>query len=378
MIKMFLVLSSFIGRSSLVASQSCLGFNEACENDSDCCGHPQNNAVLHNPQKKVVCVMLNAGNPKRCFEAWGLGSTCQHDAQCLSQKCHGGACVRSQGPSVPSQDLHVPIRRLNKEVKQQSFNFSSDLKGCNSASIPSDTFIPIFVMSRDRLTALKKSVESYQQTFDSPYEIIILDHFSTYPPMLEYYKKMQDEKQFTVHSLKSASWNDALSESSRFIDQYLEDHPKAGYYVFTDSDVAFYNTKSDVLLFFAANLAACPEVKIIGPALKISNIPDSYEFNPKYLRNHKRFYADVPNVATWKDIGYHVVTQPIDTTFAMRRRETKFSRMIHKGNTLRAYAPYIATHTDWYDDSKNLPEDKIWYKAHLGQNEKISHHLKMF
>lgn len=277
-----------------------------------------------------------------------------------------------------TENISVAVKQqlFNFSLEQKSFNFSSDLKGCNDISIPSDLFIPIFVLSRDRLGALKKSVESYQQTFDSRYEIIILDHNSTYPPMLKYYEKMQEEKQFTVHFLQSTTWNDALSESSRFIEQHLEDHPEAGYYVFTDSDIAFYNTRSDVLLFFAANLASCPEIKIVGPALKISNIPDSYTWgSPVWKNRHKSFYADVPNVAVWKDIGYHVVKQPLDTTFGMRSRETKFARTILKTNTLRAYAPYIATHTDWYDDSKNLPEDKLWYKAHLGVNKEISHHL---
>eukprot|EP00571_Detonula_confervacea_P016822 CAMPEP_0172300408 /NCGR_PEP_ID=MMETSP1058-20130122/2511_1 /TAXON_ID=83371 /ORGANISM="Detonula confervacea, Strain CCMP 353" /LENGTH=65 /DNA_ID=CAMNT_0013010179 /DNA_START=23 /DNA_END=217 /DNA_ORIENTATION=+ len=50
----------------------------------------------------------------------------------------------------------------------------------------------------------------------------------------------------------------------------------------------------------------------------------------------------------------------IDTTFAMRRRDESFKRL--SGPSLRAYAPYAAVHVDWYDDSENLPEDKVFYK----------------
>eukprot|EP00592_Proboscia_alata_P007598 CAMPEP_0194366618 /NCGR_PEP_ID=MMETSP0174-20130528/14665_1 /TAXON_ID=216777 /ORGANISM="Proboscia alata, Strain PI-D3" /LENGTH=339 /DNA_ID=CAMNT_0039141907 /DNA_START=243 /DNA_END=1262 /DNA_ORIENTATION=- len=265
---------------------------------------------------------------------------------------------------------------INKnEIERQFFNFSSDLGDCNHISIPSDLFIPIFVLSRDRVGALKKSVESYQQTFASLYEIIILDHNSTYPPMIEYLKRMQDEKQFTVHFLQSEKWDDALSESSRFIEQYLKDHPHAGYYVFTDSDIAFYHTQSDVLLFYAANLASCPKIEVVGPALKISDIPNHYTFGEaQWLIGHQGFWSSPPNLATWKGIGYHVVKNPIDTTFAMRRRKTTFNRMINGGNTLRCYAPYVATHTDWYLNSSSLPEDKVWYKDNLGVNKEVNHH----
>lgn len=261
------------------------------------------------------------------------------------------------------------------EIKQQFFNFSSDLGDCNHISIPSDLFIPIFVLSRDRLDALKKAVESYQQTISSPFDIIVLDHKSTYPPMINYLKRMQDEKQFTVHFLQNDKWNAALRESSRFIEQYLKDHPHAGYYVFTDSDIAFYHTQSDVLLFYAANLASCPKIEVVGPALKISDIPDHYTFGEaSWLTGHKLFWSSPPYLATWKGIGYHVVKQPIDTTFAMRRRNTIFKRMIDGRNTLRCYAPYVATHTDWYLNSSSLPQDKIWYKDHLGVNKDVNHH----
>ena len=63
-----------------------------------------------------------------------------------------------------------------------------DLHNCseNSATVQTNLFIPIFVMTRDRVTSLRKSLESYKRTFISPFEIVILDHNSTFPPMVEY------------------------------------------------------------------------------------------------------------------------------------------------------------------------------------------------
>jgi hypothetical protein len=124
-----------------------------------------------------------------------------------------------------------------------------------------------------------------------------------------------------------------------------------------------------------------PEYRVVGPALQISDIPS--HFSKKYFSSRNffkkifyqksvyewesMFWTDVPNIATWNGIGYHVASQPIDTTFGMFRRDTQFKRLLRP--SLRAYAPYAAVHVDWYDDSKHLPEDKVYYsERQLGVN----------
>ena len=57
--------------------------------------------------------------------------------------------------------------------------------------------------------------------------------------------------------------------------------------------------------------------------------------------------------------GYHVVEHPIDTTFAMYRQNIQFVRLV--ALSLRAYTPYAAVHVDWYADSSNRSEDKLFY-----------------
>jgi hypothetical protein len=70
-------------------------------------------------------------------------------------------------------------------------------------------------------------------------------------------------------------------------------------------------------------------------------------------------------MSIWDGVGYHIVEQPIDTTFAVRRRETLFYRSFAR--SVRAYAPSAAVHVDWYQNTSDLPLDKIWYKKHLSE-----------
>ena len=242
----------------------------------------------------------------------------------------------------------------------------ADLAGCTNITVPSDIFVPIFIMTRDRVSSLRVALESYERTIKSPYEIIILDHNSSYPPMLAYLRMLKAQK-IIIKKLTSPSWNGALSEAKQEVREYLEwKNSDSQFYVFTDPDIALLRTAPDLLLFYAGVLLACPEIDTIGPALQISDIPPQFT---KRLKNknmsvfewESQFWRSVPSIATWNGVGYHIASEPIDTTFSMYRRNLITHRHAARESTLRAYAPYAAVHVDWYQDSANLPADKLFY-----------------
>lgn len=242
----------------------------------------------------------------------------------------------------------------------------TDLGNCHRVRVSRDLFIPIFVMARDRVTSLRESLQSYQDTINSPFEIIVLDHRSTFPPMVRYLNHIKDMRGISVVALMQERWSAALKEANALIRQYLNRRPDVLFYVYTDPDIVFLRTAPDVLLFYAALLSSCPELKVVGPGLQISDIPSHFN---KSLPNgqtvhqrHSRFWTSVPNIATWNGLGYHIAKHPIDTTFSMFRRDTPFKRLTQP--SVRTYAPYSAVHIDWYHDSTNLSADKLYYTSH--------------
>jgi len=242
-----------------------------------------------------------------------------------------------------------------------------DLKTCGcSTNIQQDIFVPIFMLTRDRVSSLQVTLQSYWDTISSPYEIIILDHNSTFPQMVEYLRQLEFSHNTSVFYLPSTTWEAVMTDASQFIKHYLNQRPHVSFYVFTDPDVAFLRTAPDVLLFYAGLLTSCHQYKVVGPALQISDIPAYY--NRKIQGNNsvydweKQFWKQVPAMATWNGIGYHVVEEVIDTTFAMYRSETPLGRLTEP--SMRAYAPYAAVHVDWYYDTGHLPEDKLYYIKH--------------
>ena len=72
---------------------------------------------------------------------------------------------------------------------------------CNTTAthtLPSNTHVTIFVMTRDRISSLRQSLDSYKKTIQSPYEIVVLDHNSSYPPMIDYLNEIQTEQNISV------------------------------------------------------------------------------------------------------------------------------------------------------------------------------------
>jgi len=255
-------------------------------------------------------------------------------------------------------------RRLSSRENKNTFE--SDMEGCEPTVVPNNLKIPIFVLVRDRLTSLKTSIDSYKN-FNSPHEIVILDHKSTYPPMLKYLKEISDSNEAQVYNIKADDWGQVLKESADYIESYLLEKPEIKYYVFTDADIAFLRSASDTLLFYAGVLSSCKHINVVGPQLQISDIPNMYKEKRKVLfgnrRSEQKFWATPPSVATWNKIGYHIGVHPIDTTFAMRRSGYRFARS--QNPSVRAFCPYAAVHVDRYYNSSSLPEDIVWYKNHL-------------
>jgi hypothetical protein len=183
--------------------------------------------------------------------------------------------------------------------------------------------------------------------------------------MLEYLSTLK-EKNITVHALEERVWDDALAHANRYMEDYLRKWPHIEYYVVTDPDVALLRSSPDILLFLAGLLASCPELKVVGPHLQISDLPSHYTGKTSgrtVFQWEKSFWLrEVPNMATFKGLGFHHNDAPIDTTFAMRRRTQAFARLTCP--CARTHAPYAAVHLDWYHNSSNLPADKQYYLQH--------------
>ena len=218
--------------------------------------------------------------------------------------------------------------------------------------------IPIFIITYDRIEVLKKSIQSYRDQIGGALEFIIIDTGSTYPPTIEYLNELEDGG-VKVYWGKQIGKPPSLNKINKYIQDYFKTHP-ASNYVVTDPDILLDNVNSDILEIYSRLLDVLPEIEVVGPMLRIDDIPDYYPLKEQLLSNsrHEKFHAQPRHIISLKKQRVKYIFAKIDTTFGMFRAGSQWRRL-QAG--IRTFAPYSAKHLDWYIDPQNLTDDQRYY-----------------
>lgn len=207
---------------------------------------------------------------------------------------------------------------------------------------PDDFFnIPIIINNYNQYDYLIRLIKSLE---DRGYRNIhILDNESSYPPLLEFYKKCK----YPVYLLKKnlgylAFWISGIYKM--FFNQY---------FVYTDPDVVLCEEcPADFMERFYKLLKRHPLACKAGFSLKIDDLPAHYPNREKVIDWESQFWE--------KEIEPGVYRAPIDTTFALYRPFTKNTRDI-LDKMMRTGFPYQVRHMPWYVDPSHLTENEYFY-----------------
>lgn len=224
--------------------------------------------------------------------------------------------------------------------------------------------IPIFVISSDRLKALKESIQSYYDCIKTPFKIVIIDFGTSHEPTLKYLEHLES-KEIKVYWNEKISYKGSLNLIDEVIQDYFESHP-ASNYVVTDPDIALDNVEGDILDVYVYLLKKLHKITVVGPMLRIDDIPDYYplKYRVLYKSLESRYHSRRTLIIPYEKKNIKYVIASIDTTFGMRRTGESFWR--HRWGA-RILAPYAARHLEWYLDPKNLTEDQKYYIKHASR-----------
>lgn len=207
--------------------------------------------------------------------------------------------------------------------------------------------IPIIIQARDRLTCMLQQIEAF--TSRGYNNIHILDVNSSYPPLLEYYKQTPYE----VIRLGENFGHTA------FISQGIVHRFNNDWYCYTDPDVIpDENCPDDFMEYFYNILQAYPQARKAGFGLRIDDIPDHYNLKNEMIGWENQFWQQ-------KLPPFEAYMAPIDTTFGLCRPGSADVWAM----SARTGFPYVAKHSTWYLDPKNLPEDERYYAEHARTGE---------
>jgi hypothetical protein len=220
--------------------------------------------------------------------------------------------------------------------------------------------IPIFIITCDRLAVLEAAVESYTK-LSTPIKLIIHDNNSTYKPLLHYLQNLEQQGTTVYYQRTNVLSVEDLNGVCQTISDWFENND-APYYVVTDPDIALCDDCPDILELYGYLLDTFTGIEVVGPMLRIDDIPDTYPLKTRAIEGHYgQFWHKTPLQLVWKNetIDYQMAT--IDTTFGMYRKGFKFHRL---SQGMRTYSPYWARHLDWYLDPNRMTEDQRYYTKH--------------
>lgn len=200
-----------------------------------------------------------------------------------------------------------------------------------------------FIITRDRVSYAQKCYLALTQ--QSLLDVYIIDHGSTYPPMLRWLKSLP--KEHVIYGGDVPPRHVWSEESREVLVKIIGDNQP---FIVTDCDVV-PAVPIDVFRWRTL-LNQHPDRVKVGSTLLIDDLKSSYPYLTSVLQWETAFWQN--------EIERHVYSAPIDTTLAMYRclEEFKLAPALRDGHT-------PARHLTWYETAEDFQSAEImWYRMH--------------
>lgn len=203
--------------------------------------------------------------------------------------------------------------------------------------------IPIFIINFNRLSDMKILINSLQ--IRGYKNIYIIDNNSTYPPLLEYYKSIENK-------VKILKQNDNIGHLVFWKKPEIFWKYSLGYYVVTDSDIIpNKDLPIDFLKTFIEKLKKYPNVTKVGFALDLDSIPANYPLLDQVIKWEKKYWIN--------NVEENIFISEIDTTLAIYRPKYLIDNKFLVA--LRMAGKYTAKHGGWYSIPNKFSEEEKYY-----------------
>lgn len=201
--------------------------------------------------------------------------------------------------------------------------------------------IPIIINNRNRLTFLKKLIDSLE--IKGYKNIFIIDNNSDYQPLLNYYENCP----YKIFRLDKNVGYLALWKTDIY-KNFIKD-----FYVYTDSDVVpTESCPNNFLNQFLKVMKSDKKLMKIGLSLNVDDLPDCFLMKQQVIDWESQYWQKEAD-----DNRFYIAN--VDTTFALYRPFVKGGASRLK--MYRSKKPFSAYHMPWYNDSSNLTEEEKFY-----------------
>lgn len=218
------------------------------------------------------------------------------------------------------------------------------------------------VIARDRVGYTRRCVDGLAASAGIT-DIHIVDHGSTYGPMLDYLGKVAGERpdqRLHVHWRSNTHPRDLWAAPGSAFPGLVGIVPAGERFIVTDCDIE-PPTDPGWVHHLGALLDLNPDAVKAGCGLVTDDLPDHYEHADR-VRMWEANYQGFNTLRRDKTSGLAWYDASVDTTLAMYRRLEPFAI---DPAVRTADAKFMARHMTWYEDSAAPTEEAVYYRANM-------------
>lgn len=238
----------------------------------------------------------------------------------------------------------APTRRRNKKSRRLRRRRRSPQKGGSTERIP------IFIIVYNNYTFLKATIDQLAKFANPNNPVYVIDNKSTYPPLLEYFTTLENNKTATVLRMDQ-NYGHRVYERDEIVEKGGDK------YIVTDPDLLFNPALPPDFIDQLSKISDTHKAAKVGFALDITdNINLNKFYEGKTLPEHEaHWWAD-----RVQDPTYELYMTQIDTTFALINKKYYVRGRLDNG--IRVAGNFTAKHKTWLNDwEKEVPEEERNY-----------------
>jgi hypothetical protein len=177
-------------------------------------------------------------------------------------------------------------------------------------------------------------------------DITIIDNASTYEPLINWYKEVENDIKIIRHDTNRGPWV--------FFHGRISSTINSEYYVYSDADLEVnpnmpYNWQEIMVDYIKKYNRKASLV------LRIDDIPNHYEF--------KNTILDHQNICWGKTDEANVYLAVTDMTFTLDQKNKGY-----RYESVRIGGDFAARHIPWYIDFNNISPEELYYLEHINTN----------
>ena len=199
--------------------------------------------------------------------------------------------------------------------------------------------IPIIIISYNRLSYLKDLVEYFLNLNEE--HIYILDNNSTYPPLLDWFEKINK-------NINVVRYDKNFGHTVYWKTEFYKNIQDCTYCVITDHDIIPYKSFEKEWKENWIEYLNKYKVRKVGSALNLSDIPESFDLKQRVLNQETKFWST--------ELEKNVFSAGLDTTLFLQKVNNN-----HRTTNAIRLSNYLIKHRPWYEDLNNQTEENIYY-----------------